>query len=162
MVAPAVATPWSLAVAVGVWSATPLGSAVAAVALVRAWSRTRALTGDGRTAAGLVAAGAGGAIRHLPEAVLRPYWPVTAAVLLTTARSRSRAARALRRRIAAAAALEGAWHWWSRREPGRLPVDEPLGHVLLHRLDDLAYGAGLWRSALAARSADALRPELRR
>lgn len=54
------------------------------------------------------------------------------------------------------------WHWWAAREPGRWPVDEPLGHVVLHRLDDLAYGTGVWRSAWAARSAGALRPELKR
>jgi hypothetical protein len=37
-----------------------------------------------------------------------------------------------------------------------------LGHVILHRLDDLAYGVGVWRSAWAARSVGALRPELKR
>lgn len=161
-VAPAVAAPWSLAVAVGVWSATPLGLAVAAVALARAWSHTRALTGDGRAAAELVSRGAGASLRQLPEALLRPYWPVTAVVLLATAPSSSRGARGLRRRLAAAAVLEGAWHWWTRREPGWLPADEPVGHLILHRLDDLAYGTGVWRSALAARSWDAIRPELKR
>ena len=161
-VAPAVAAPWSLAVAAGVWSAHPAGVAVAAAAAGRAWWRTRALVGDGRAAAGLVAHGTAASVRHLPEALLRPYWPVTAAALLATAGSRSRPARGLRRRVAAAAVLEGLWHWWSCREPGRWPVDEPLGHVLLHRLDDVAYGAGVWRSAFAARSAAALRPELTR
>lgn len=161
-VAPAVVAPWSIAVAAGVWSGTRYGLVVAAVAAGRAWWRTRALTGDHRAAAMLVGQGSGASIRRLPEALLRPYWPITAAVLATTARSRSRPARALRRRIAAAALVEGLWHWWSVREPGRLPVDEPLGHVILHRLDDLAYGAGVWRSAWAARAPDALRPELRR
>lgn len=161
-VAPAVVAPWSLAVAVGVWSAAPAGLAVAGVAAGRAWWRTRALTGDGRAAAGLVARGAAASVRQLPEALLRPYWPVTAVVLVAAAPSRSRAARALRRRVAAAAAVEGLWHWWTCREPGRLPVDEPLGHVVLHRLDNVAYGAGVWRSALAARSGAALRPEVRR
>jgi hypothetical protein len=161
-VAPAVAAPWSLAVAAGVWSGTPAGLAVAGVAAGRAWWRTRALTGDGRAAAVLVARGAGASVRQLPEAALRPYWPVTAAALLATAGSRSRAARGLRRRVAAAAAAEGLWHWWSCREPGRPPVDDPVGHLLVHRLDDLAYGVGVWRSAAAARSVAALRPELKR
>ncbi len=161
-VAPAVAAPWSLAVAAGVWSGTPLGLAVAVAAAARAWSRTRALTGDGRAAAELVRRGVGASIRQLPEALLRPYWPATAAVLVATAPSGSRPARALRRRVAAAALAEGVWHWWSARDPGRLPVDDPLGHVVLHRLDDLAYGVGVWRSAWAARSVAALRPEFRR
>ena len=45
---------------------------------------------------------------------------------------------------------------------GTQPVDEPVGHVLLHRLDDLAYGVGVWRSAVTERSPAALRPELTR
>ena len=161
-VAPAVAALWSLAVAAGVWSAHPAGLAVAAAAAGRAWWRTRALTGDGRAAALLVARGAGASARQLPEAALRPYWPVTAAAVVATAPSRGRLARGLRRRVVAAAVGEGLWHWWRCREPGHLPVDDPVGHVVLHRLDDLAYGLGVWRSALAARSGAALRPELRR
>lgn len=161
-VAPAVAAPWSLAVAIGVWSASPAGSVVAAAAIGRAWWRTRALTGDGRAAAALVARGAGASIRQLPQALLRPYWPLTVAALVATAPSRSRAARGLRHRLVVAAIVEGSWHWWDAREPGRLPVDEPVGHLLLRRLDDLAYGVGVWRSAWAARSLGALRPELTR
>lgn len=161
-VAPAVAAPWSLAVAAGVWSATPLGLLVAAAAALRAWRRTRALTGDDRAAAELVARGAGASIRQLPEALLRPYWPLTAIALAVTARSHTPLVRGLRRRVAAAALAEGLWHWWAAREPGRWPADEPLGHMILHRLDDLAYGIGVWRSAWWARSARALRPELKR
>lgn len=160
-VAPAVAAPWSLAVAAGVWSGTSLGMVIAAGAAGRAWWRTRALTGDGRAAADLVARGAGASVRQLPEAALRPYWPVTASVLLATVPSRGQAVRGLRRRVAVAAVAEGLWHWWSSREPGHLPVDEPLGHVVLHRLDDLAYGVGVWRSAIADRSTGALRPEIK-
>lgn len=161
-VAPAVLSPWSLAVALGVWSATPAGLVIAAGAAGRAWWRTRGLTGDGRAAAQLIVRGCGAAVRQFPEAMLRPYWPVTAAILLATASSDSRAARGLRRRFSAAAVVDGLWHWWTVREPGRLPVDEPLGHVVLRRLDDLAYGVGVWRSAWEARSVGALRPELRR
>lgn len=161
-VAPVVAAPWSIAVAAGVWSATPLGLVVAAGAAGRAWWRTRALTGDGRAAAELVGRGAGASVWQLPQALLRPYWPVTAAVLLATGCCGSRAATELRRRIAVAAVVEGLWHWWSSRDPGRLPVNGPLGHVVLHRLDDLAYGVGVWRSAFEERSVGALRPELKR
>lgn len=161
-VAPAVAAPWSLAVASGVWSGTALGMVIAAGAAGRAWWRTRALTGDGRAAAELVARGAAASVRQLPEAALRPYWPVTAAILLATAPSRSRAVRAFQCRVAVAAIAEGLWHWWSSREPGQFPVDEPLGHVVLHRLDDLAYGVGVWRSTIADRSLGALKPEIKR
>ena len=69
----------------------PAVTAVVALgAVARAWWRTRALTGDGRAAAELVARGAGASIRQLPEALLRPYWPVTAAALALTAGSRGR------------------------------------------------------------------------
>ena len=135
---------------------------IAAIAAGRAWWRTRGLTGDGRAAAQLIARGCAASVRQLPEAVLRPYWPVTAAILLSTATSDSRAARGLRRRLLAAGVADGLWHWWSAREPGQLPVDDPLGHVVLRRLDDLAYGVGVWRSAWAARSIGALRPEFSR
>ena len=161
-VAPAVASPWSLAVALGVWSATPLGVGVAVVAAGRAWWRTRALTGDGRAAAQLIARGSGASVRQLPEALLRPYWPVTAAIVLVTAPSGAAWVRALRRRLLVAAVADGVWHWWSVREPGRLPVDEPIGHIVLRRLDDAAYGVGVWRSAWAAGSTGALQPEFRR
>ena len=161
-VAPAVVAPWSLVLAIGVWSARPAGLVLAAGAAARAWWRTRELTGDGRAAVDLVARGSLASVRQLPEALLRPYWPVTAALLLATARSRSALARGLRRRALVAGVGEGLWHWWSAREPGRLPDDEPIGHVLLHRLDDLAYGVGVWRSAWDARSGAALRPELKR
>ena len=161
-VAPAVVATWSLAMAVGIWSGTRIGLVVAAGAAGRAWWRTRALTGDGRAAAALVGRGAGASIRQLPEALLRPYWPITAAALVVTASSGSRTVRGARRRLAVAGLAEGLWHWWSAREPGRLPVDEPLGHVVLHRLDDFAYGVGVWRSAWTARSLDALRPEFTR
>ncbi|GAA4260095.1 mycofactocin biosynthesis glycosyltransferase MftF [Dietzia aurantiaca] len=161
-VAPAVASSWSLTLALGVWSATPAGLVLAAGAAGRAWWRTRALTGDGRASARLIARGSAASVRQLPEALLRPYWPVTAAVLLATAPSGSRAAQGLRRRLLAAAVVDGLWHWWSAREPGSLPVDEPLGHVVLRRLDDIAYGVGVWRSAWDARSLGALRPEFTR
>ncbi|MFN3602055.1 MAG: mycofactocin biosynthesis glycosyltransferase MftF [Dietzia sp.] len=161
-VAPAVAAPWSLTVALGFWSGTPVGLLVAAGATARAWHRTRVLTGDDRAAAELVLRGSVASIRQLPEALLRPYWPLTAVALVATANSHSSPARGLRRRVMVAALAEGLWHWWVAREPGRWPVDEPLGHVVLHRLDDLAYGVGVWRSAWAARSIGALRPELTR
>ncbi|WP_314035069.1 mycofactocin biosynthesis glycosyltransferase MftF [Dietzia sp. CH92] len=161
-VAPAVAAPWSLAVAVGAWSGGPVGAVITAAAVTRAWWRTRALTGDGRAAAVLVGRGAGASIRQLPQALLRPYWPLTAMALLLTARSRSAVARGVRRRVALAAVAEGLWHWWDAREPGRWPVDEPIGHVVVHRLDDLAYGVGVWRSAWRARSTAALRPDVTR
>jgi len=161
-VAPAVFSPWSLLFALGVWSASPPGLLVTAGAYAWAVRRTAGPVGGTRTAARVVARGAAGAVRQLPSALLRPYWPLTAVVLLASAPARGRTGRELRRRLAAAAVVEGLWHWWDCREPGHLPVDEPLGHLLLHRLDDLAYGFGVWRSAVAARSAAALRPELRR
>ena len=161
-VAPAIFSPWSLAVASGMWSGTVVGAVLAGFSGARAWRRTRSLVGDDAAAARMVARGALGAVRQLPSALLRPYWPLTALVLLLTARPRGPLARFLRSRLVAAALLEGLWHWWDCREPGRLPVDDPLGHLALHRLDDLAYGVGVWRSALTARSPRALIPRWRR
>jgi mycofactocin glycosyltransferase len=48
---------------------------------------------------------------------------------------------------------------WTRhrgRHPGVRPG--PVGYLLAHRLDDLAYGAGLWWGALRHGSIAPLRP----
>ena len=66
----------------------------------------------------------------------------------------------------------GHWSWrvaiaeglidWTRRfisEPGVRPALGPVGYVIMRRLDDLAYGLGLWRGDRPPRS-EALRPVL--
>ena len=56
------------------------------------------------------------------------------------------------------ALAEGLLDWYRHRtrDPGVAPG--PVGHVVAHRLDDLAYGAGLWWGALRHRTLAPLCP----
>ncbi|MBM4723728.1 mycofactocin system glycosyltransferase [Rhodococcus hoagii] len=47
--------------------------------------------------------------------------------------------------------------WLKHREPGGL---DPLRHTAFKRLDDVAYGAGLWQGAIRARDLRALAPRI--
>ena len=60
---------------------------------------------------------------------------------------------AARRRLLGVAVLDGLLAWL----PHRHDVG-PVRHIGARRLDDLAYGAGLWAGAVCARSAAALLP----
>ncbi|MGE0299567.1 mycofactocin biosynthesis glycosyltransferase MftF [Pseudonocardia sp.] len=99
------------------------------------------------TAAFLVALGAAGAVGQTVDAVNRHYWPLSALACL--------ASRRARRTVAVIALAEGVVDWW-RADPGNRP---PLpAHVLARRLDDLAYGAGLWWGAVRHRTVAPLVP----
>jgi hypothetical protein len=52
----------------------------------------------------------------------------------------------------------GIWDWVGHREDGGI---DPIRYVLYKRLDDLAYGAGLWKGAIDARDPSALIPDFR-
>lgn len=86
-------------------------------------------------------------------AVCRHYWPVTVLGALISSRW-----RLLVLQIAVAEALV----LWVRSALGEdhAPSVGPLTYLVLHRLDDLAYGAGLWQGAVRARDLSALRPRL--
>jgi len=60
--------------------------------------------------------------------------------------------------VAAVALVEGVLDWWRHRRSDPRARPTLAGHVLAHRLDDLAYGAGLWWGALRHRTTEPLRP----
>ncbi|MCZ2811122.1 mycofactocin biosynthesis glycosyltransferase MftF [Modestobacter sp. VKM Ac-2979] len=150
-VAPLVISPWSLAAWVlpafaGRWgllgSLGVLGRASVLLA--------RRVAVPGRPlpigwAAGLVLRGTASSGRALARTVTRHHWPLTVAVALVSRRAR-RAAGA----VAVADAVAG---WW----PHRREIDLPA-FAAGRRLEDLAYGAGLWSGALRARNGRALLP----
>ncbi|MBH0123402.1 mycofactocin system glycosyltransferase, partial [Rhodococcus sp. CX] len=103
-----------------------------------------------RIAAVLTAQGFAGGMWQLASALCRHYWPVTLVASLFSSR--------IRRTVAAFAVAEGLWDWFGHREEGGL---DPVRYVLYRRLDDLAYGAGLWKGALDARDPAALIPDIR-
>jgi mycofactocin system glycosyltransferase len=93
----------------------------------------------------VVARGTGAAGRTLARAVTRHHWPVA---VLAAAGSRR-----VRRVVLAVAVADALIGWWPRR------ADVPLAaFVAGRRLEDLAYGAGLWAGAVRARDARALLP----
>jgi mycofactocin system glycosyltransferase len=92
---------------------------------------------------------------QLASAICRHYWPVAlvAAMLF----------RSCRRVVVVAAVVDGVVDWASRRQI----ADEdarPIGlltYLLLKRIDDLAYGLGLWYGVLRERNFGPLKPQIR-
>lgn len=152
-VPPMVLSPTSAAVAVLALVARPWAvGAVAVVSGMAAERLSRKLTvrRPRATAAQLVGLGVLGALSQTADAVTRHYWPVSLAACLVSRRAR--------RTVLAVALAEGAVDWWRYRGRDERVRPGPAAHLLAHRLDDLAYGAGLWWGAAAHRTAAPLRP----
>lgn len=98
-------------------------------------------------AARLVGLGTVFAGRQLASAAVRPFWPLS---LLAAA-----ASRRARRWIVLIAGVDALIGWAPHRRQVRL-----AGFVLYRRLDDLAYGAGLWWGVARSRRLGALRPKI--
>src|SRR5690606_36241460 len=96
-------------------------------------------------AALLVARGVGASGRALARSATRHHWPVALAAAVVSRRAR--------RWVLAAATVDAVAAWWPHRD--RVG---PVRFALARRLDDLAYGTGLWRGAVAAGSPKALLP----
>lgn len=92
---------------------------------------------------------------QLASAICRHYWPVA---LLAAIMSRQ-----CRRIVVIAAVVDGVVDWLNRS--GTADDDaRPIGlvtYLLLKRLDDLAYGAGLWYGVIRERNLRPLRPQIR-
>ena len=108
---------------------------MSAVAAYRLSTKLGRLRHPRSTAARLIALGAVGAAAQTADAVTRHYWPLAVLAALGSRRAR---------RTVAAVALGSGVVDWLRAGPERpaLPA-----FLLARRLDDLAYGAGLWWGA---------------
>ncbi len=92
---------------------------------------------------------------QLASAICRHYWPVAllAAILF----------RSCRRVVLVAAVMDGVVDWASRRQTADDDA-QPIGlltYLLLKRIDDLAYGLGLWYGVLRERNFGPLKPQIR-
>ncbi|OBK29222.1 mycofactocin system glycosyltransferase [Mycobacterium asiaticum] len=92
---------------------------------------------------------------QLASAICRHYWPVAllAAIL----------SRHCRRVVLIAAIVDGVADWLRRRDSVGEDA-EPIGlltFLLLKRVDDLAYGIGLWYGVVRERNVGALKPQIR-
>lgn len=103
----------------------------------------------------VAARGLGSAALQLASAICRHYWPI--ALIFASLSQRCRTV------ILVAAIVDGVVDWLGRRhnvEDDAKPIGL-LSYVLLKRLDDLAYGTGLWRGTLRERNLGPLKPQIR-
>ncbi|MGP4014206.1 mycofactocin biosynthesis glycosyltransferase MftF [Streptomyces sp. 4N124] len=153
VVAPAALTPWAAGVAAALlaqrrWS-VPVAAAVLTSVSRRYTREATAGTADPRRlAASLTGLALAATAEQTAALLLRHWWPLTAAGCLLS--------RRVRRVTALAAAAD------SLLEHRRCAPDlDPLRFTLARRLDDLAYGAGVWAGAIRGRSARCLLPDIR-
>ncbi len=157
--APVVTSVPAALAAVGVLSGTRTG--LAGAAAIHGWTflrlrrRLREVPRADAVAARITARAAWSGVQQGLAALLRHYWPATVAGALVS--------RRFRRRVLIAAAVEPALTWAAavRREPSA-PHPDPATWAVLHRLDDLAYGLGVWQGAAARGGRGALRPKVTR
>ncbi|MEQ3539904.1 mycofactocin biosynthesis glycosyltransferase MftF [Pseudonocardia tropica] len=153
-VPPVILSPWTAAVCLLLLAqrrgATALAAVVTGVATERLSRKLPRLDHPRRGAALLTALGLSGALWQTASALTRHFWPVAALACLVSRRAR--------RAVVAAALAEGLADWWRHRDRDPRVRTGPLLHLLAHRLDDLAYGAGLWWGAARHRTVAPLRP----
>lgn len=146
------------------WTSLATGSAAGALAgVVFAGLYTRkvgkTVGGTGVSvpdAAALAARGLGYGAVQLSTAACRHYWPAALAGAVLSKRCR--------RALAGAAVIDAVHGWTTRRrlpDEGGKPIG-PVGYTTLKRLDDLAYGAGLWSGVIRQRTVTPLRPDIKR
>jgi mycofactocin system glycosyltransferase len=145
------------------WLSVAAGSAAGALAGVlfaglHARKVAATLRGTDVSTGAAAALGARGLVAgalQLCAATCRHYWPVALAAALVS--------RRCRRAVAAAAVVDAVHGWVTRRqpaEPSAAPIGA-LGYMTLKRLDDLAYGAGLWAGVVRERTLQPLRPDIK-
>ncbi len=103
----------------------------------------------------VAARGLWSAALQLASALCRHYWPLA---LLAASMSRH-----CRQVVVVAAVMDGVVDWLRRRDATDDDA-EPIGlltYLLLKRVDDLAYGLGLWRGVFRERNLRALKPQIR-
>ncbi|MFE6822223.1 mycofactocin biosynthesis glycosyltransferase MftF [Streptomyces sp. NPDC057690] len=152
-VAPVVLAPWSTVMVLSLlaqrrWS-VPVAAATCAVTAARIGRKLAGVDHPLDLGVRLTANGAVAALSQIGALVTRHWWPVTAAGCLVS--------RRVRRAAAVAAVADVVLEY--RGAEVRL---DPLRYVVARRLDDLAYGAGVWFSAAKGGSLAALRPRLLR
>lgn len=150
-VAPVVLPPWAVGVLVALFAQRRWSSLVAVAISVVVMKRITvrlghvprpAMVAAQLTRDGLIAATAQGF-----ALLLRHWWPLTAIASLFSRRTR--------RAVIVAAVADTVWEYARVR-----PRLDPLRFAVARRLDDAAYGAGVWWGALRGRSALALLPAI--
>jgi mycofactocin system glycosyltransferase len=152
LVAPAVLTPTYAVAAAALlvrrrWSVPIVGIALG-VGLRSVRTKLPRGSGADVVAGRLAVRGLDWAVRQETALLLRHWWPLTAVGVLGS--------RSVRRAVASALLVDAAVMLAERRRmPSRL---DPVTTFAGRRLDDLAYGGGLWWGAIRARSVRVLLP----
>ncbi|WP_137148899.1 mycofactocin biosynthesis glycosyltransferase MftF [Mycolicibacterium sp. CR10] len=92
---------------------------------------------------------------QLASAICRHYWPIALIAALLS--------RRCRQVVVVAAVLDGVFDWITRNGNADDDVKRVgvFTYILLKRLDDIAYGLGLWSGVVRERHAGALKPQIR-
>jgi mycofactocin system glycosyltransferase len=143
VIAPSTALAWGLA-CLGQRTAAAAVLAVPTVRLVRRLARPGERPPVGHAVL-LVGRGTFTAGRTLARSVTRHHWPLALPAAVVSRRAR--------RWVLAAAVADALLAWWPHRRAVGL-----LRFAVARRLDDLAYGTGLWRGVVRARDPRALLP----
>jgi mycofactocin glycosyltransferase len=157
--APLVLSGWTLLV----WLLLAMGSgfgflastAVAVFTGRRIATSLRPVQTEPKQVAGLAAEGLWAAALQLASAICRHYWPV--ALILAVLFRRCRQV------VLVAAVVDGVVDWVSRDRNADEDAQRVglLSYLLLKRLDDIAYGLGLWTGVVRERHVGALKPQIR-
>lgn len=157
--APLVISGWTLVV----WMLVAIGSgigylasvAVAAITGQRIAKSLSSVPTEPIEVAAVAAQGLWSAALQLSSAICRHYWPVALVAAVLSQRCR--------RVVLVAAVLDGVFDWVTRN--GNADEDTKrvglVTYILLKRLDDIAYGLGLWSGVVRERHAGALKPQIR-
>ncbi|GJF15614.1 mycofactocin system glycosyltransferase [Mycolicibacterium cyprinidarum] len=157
--APLVISGWTLVVWVLVAIGSRcgyLGSVAVAVITGRRIAKSLSSVQTERMEVAVVAAqGLWAAALQLASAFCRHYWPVALIAAVLSQR--------FRRVLLVAAVLDGVLDWITRNgsaddETQRVGL---FAYLLLKRLDDMAYGLGLWGGVVRERHTGALKPQIR-
>lgn len=153
MVPPVSMSPWTLVACLLAASFTKLGVIGALATLAVSVGRLRAMfTGldqPTRIAAILATEGFIGGLWQLASALCRHYWPITLLAVVVSGR--------IRKIAFGFAVAEAMSDWYTHRELGGL---DPVRYAFFKRIDDVAYGTGLWMGAVETRSLNALTPRM--
>jgi len=151
LVPPLHATPWSVASCMLLLRGRPVPAALAGLLFVGAATRLARLMPDAdtpvRAATLLTLAALRGTGEQLGRCATRHYWPAAILAALLSKRARWL--------LLAGAVLDGLLDHKRCGRPQGLPA-----HLVLQRLDDIAYGTGLWAGAVRRRTVAPLLPRL--
>ncbi|GAA3698327.1 mycofactocin biosynthesis glycosyltransferase MftF [Gordonia hankookensis] len=154
--APVVMSVPMAAAVVALMTRTKIGLAIAMIILGQIGMRLRRRLGElpdaPIVATQMTGRAVGFGLLQAAGAICRHYWPVAVILAIVSARFR---------RLAVEVAIAEGMVSWVRQvvaEPEAGPALGPVAYTLFRRLDDLAYGAGLWQGAWSHRDFGALRP----